>query len=740
MLLARFASVTATTLEPWETSWDGLRDALTGPPVRAWSKGEVPLWGPFEGSSRRLADVRAVHVAVIDVDAAPARALGEAIERLRGLGVAAVVHTSYGAAGAAPGGTKFRAVVRLAEPVPPARWGDAWRRIVAAVAPAHADPACKDASHIYYLPSCPPPEACPDGWSPFAWSQEGPGLDPWTLPDPGGGGAPTRAATLEDLTTLARVWSRSGRSQTAHLGRALAAVAKGDPYAAEGERDTTTFDLVRRLVEAAPEVRPETWAPLFAPSLAVMGRGAPTVEAITAKAVAARRWLDTRASAEDGLPWIVVSSVGASYWVRDQGGWCGPYGQDAVDVALRRHLAYAESIGAVTLTDEKGKFRTRNELASRYALPVDVHTIELGRERTEVTVRDGRVRLAEAQATVQGDPQWSTLVAEYLDRLVPEPRQRADVDVWLATLPDLREPLVALVLTGPRGAGKSLFATAASTLWGSNGPTRAGSVLGDYNGGILRCPLVFADEALPTLRSGENATAVLRELIQARQHTIRRKYLPDVEAIGSIRLVVAANSARVLSFDANMTPEDVHALAERFYHLEVSRSAAKWLEEDPSRGPAIVDAFAGHVAFLARYLVREKRGRFWLVTERSEALAETLAIRGGVRSELCRWVCTWLTQPERARKTPRSCYVADGRIRIYLRHVHEAWDQYLPGAQRPTVQHLTDAVRVLAADGRPNLRGEWEIDPKRIGAWVREVGWDTDVTAAAAEYERRLGQ
>jgi P4 family phage/plasmid primase-like protien len=64
-----------------------------------------------------------------------------------------IIHTTHSHARELP---KFRVVMPLAEPVSGAQWEGFWRRATAHFGNDQADKKAKDASRIYYVPSCPP--------------------------------------------------------------------------------------------------------------------------------------------------------------------------------------------------------------------------------------------------------------------------------------------------------------------------------------------------------------------------------------------------------------------------------------------------------------------------------------------------------------------------------------------------------------------------------------------------------
>lgn len=74
-----------------------------------------------------------------------------------------------------PEAPRWRVVIPLVAPVPAVQWREVWLRARAALCP-EADPACKDPSRAYWLPSH------NGGVSANTARHEGPLLDPSTLP------------------------------------------------------------------------------------------------------------------------------------------------------------------------------------------------------------------------------------------------------------------------------------------------------------------------------------------------------------------------------------------------------------------------------------------------------------------------------------------------------------------------------------------------------------------------------
>jgi len=113
-------------------------------------KSKVPLWCPCEfkpGTTRAKSNVLSVSCLVWDYDD------GTTVEQALKpwLDWPLAFHTSFSHTSESH---KFRIVLPLAVPVPGAAWGPVWDHFVKKC--AHPpDPACKDASRMYYVPSAP---------------------------------------------------------------------------------------------------------------------------------------------------------------------------------------------------------------------------------------------------------------------------------------------------------------------------------------------------------------------------------------------------------------------------------------------------------------------------------------------------------------------------------------------------------------------------------------------------------
>ncbi len=141
-----------TTPRPQSLTWRELCELLTTHSERQSKDGA--LWSPTlykPDTTRSKANVQAVSCFAADFDDGSDMEATCAPWRARGL--AFIVHSTYSHT---PDFPKWRAIFPLAAPVDAAQWPDVWERLTRALGGSRNDKSCKDASRIFYLPSCAP--------------------------------------------------------------------------------------------------------------------------------------------------------------------------------------------------------------------------------------------------------------------------------------------------------------------------------------------------------------------------------------------------------------------------------------------------------------------------------------------------------------------------------------------------------------------------------------------------------
>ena len=220
----------------YRLSWNDLAQRLCRYEERSDKNGRA--WSPVTyrpGTTRGKANVEAVHALVLDVDhALPPWTL---LERYEYVGHTTHSHT--------PENPRWRITLPLSRAVNGTDWPGFWLRAQAFFGSC-VDPAAKDSSRIYFLPSCPP------GAQHEVRQQHGEFLDPDSLPQVPQYEPPPRA------TTQPRVLSRYLADWAMRF-----AIAKIDMVALQvkpGRNDAcnrAAYTLAGLVTDRAHEIRPE---------------------------------------------------------------------------------------------------------------------------------------------------------------------------------------------------------------------------------------------------------------------------------------------------------------------------------------------------------------------------------------------------------------------------------------------------------------------------------------------------
>lgn len=770
LAVAVWRSVTAPAPE-WAGAWSwGPSWPLLGPALATTSKASAPLWSPTvlrPGASRRASsEVEALTALVLDVDAsASAEAQAATLDRLDALARAGVgyhIHTTFSHSPEAPA---WRAIIPLSRPVSVADWPRFWRAATASIAPA-ADPHCSDPCRAYYVPSHPPDMAS------HAVSYMVPGgpLDPDAYLTPAGAPTapmPREPIERERLERLALKWQKSKVESRSHLGHALARALRGEPYAPVGARDTTLFQLSRDIIREIPTADPASIAALFAAALS-HDPGGPTVDVLSEKLARAAEHPDLAPATVAGRMaevWRVAGAPDRSgpytpadlshpqvmadfghaldaqshEWVLqyqrshyymvihpDRGPvYHGPFGDDA---RLAAHTYLSTSPVPLHQVTPSGGLAPRHPLDIALSHGTVLRDVRLDlraqRQRYEPHART----LVEAPCPIRSiTPRRSFEVETWLRILTGDPETFHKVTMWMSHITDLSDIAPVLLLTGPPGCGKSLLAIGLSRIWTEHGPSTLDAAMAQFNDGITRCPLVLGDEGIPHDHRGRPRTQDLRRIVSERVRPLRRKFVPEAQCEGALRVMVTANNEDVLSLHEDLSTSDIQAVADRILHVEIppirGQQAARYLATLDTSTFVDGDALAAHALWLAeqRALPEDERivkgldrqGRFLFASTDPDGtatgpspLAVRLAVRGGWRSSVCQWICAWLLTPRilagRVRSEADRPRIDGSRVIVTPRVLHAQWDAYhtAQGERKPSLSAIARAWDALADGGR----------------------------------------
>lgn len=411
--------------------------------------------------------------------------------------------------------------------------------------------------------------------------------------------------------------------------------------------------------------------------------------------------------------WIIQHGT-AFYVLGAHGTYLPPIPEISLEVSLPRDLAPAPIDW--TTYDAKGTPRRKkaSEVVRDYAtvarrVIADL-TIETGsyNPTTQEFREAGPRRRIEPMFDERVDRWLRLLGGEHADKLLD----------WIATLDQLDRQTSALLLEGRKGAGKGMLAAGLAKRWTTGGPTELKSI-GNFNGDILRCPLIFVDEKMPT---GWDVTD-LRELIGCTQRSLTRKYLPNSDVYGAVRAVLCANGVEILSLgDKDHGREALDATADRILHIHVTDAPAEYLRS--IGGPAGThdwvsgDRIARHAMWLKANRRVVPGGRF-LVEGNAAALSRMLALQTTSAGLVAEWVVRviqeWADAGFLARPgspiAMRHVIVGAGRVLVNATTVAQHWDNYVKGGgakNTPTTTRVGSVLRTWSG-------GRWvRVGPRRL--------------------------
>ena len=138
-----------------------------------------------------------------------------------------------------------------------------------------------------------------------------------------------------------------------------------------------------------------------------------------------------------------------------------------------------------------------------------------------------------------------------------------------------------LILLGPPGAGKGMYAATLAGLWRS-APLAFRDAVGRFTDPLVRSPIVFLNEHMNMDREISGA---FRHLVGEDHHRIEAKGKPVLTLHGCPRVIVAANGDGALDMiGGSHGAEDMDAITARILHVEVTDEPVRFLKELGGRG------------------------------------------------------------------------------------------------------------------------------------------------------------
>jgi hypothetical protein len=591
--------------------------------------------------------------------------------------------------------------------------------------------------------------------------------------------AGTAKVPRDVISRLAGNLGRSKNLSQIEQAVRLKQVINGEAFADEGERDTVIYQLAIVLAAKLPHASPTSLAEHFVPSLQLMAldnkdpnNPCPTSELVADKIERAQIKVKEEAqskaqqieidstirirngfrlmgfersdpytqeevvqfSEQEGcLPedfqtrWVIRK--GNSVYLYGSGKYTGPYvAQQDAGIAVDQLLAPAEEVGVKLYhLSQEGKLIPKglDTITRRYGTLARSVIIDMTAQRMHYDQQSATLIEAPFPLRTDIEPEYSHEVDLWLECIAAEKVHL--LRSWIADLPNLQYPSAVLFLFRAAGAGKSFFADGIASIFNQNGPTDLDEAMQNWNDIQLQNPILFGDEKLPLDFRGRVRTEDLRQLIQAREKPLKRKFLPIATLKGSARILLAANNENMLMQSGDLTTADINAISERFILMRVSKQATEYLKAVPHRHWIVEDIMAKHFLWLYRNYQWTPNGRF-RHRDTSTVLQTALTVRTGARFGVCMWLCKYLKRPAPIDALrDNSITIRQNRLFVRPGVISEKWDTYIQTDRPPLTSAINRAVTGLSSrrvylknnngTGRSYYR---QIEIKNLVAWAED--------------------
>lgn len=435
---------------------------------------------------------------------------------------------------------------------------------------------------------------------------------------------------------------------------------------------------------------------------------------------------------------FIIQHTGA-YYVFFDGEYRYPVPKEALLTKLRDDLAPAEKLGIrLTTIKQDGGVRKLNvqEVMDFFGT--------VARQAKGSLVRQESMYDAATDIFYESvcpkrklEPVYDPVVNEWLVLLGGE--QHNLLLSWLATATNLDRQSAALYLSGKAGAGKTMLAHGIARIWTTGGPTELVDAADtNFNEGLARCPIIFGDEAISC------TTADLRRLVGSNMHTLRRKYLSNVELEGALRVILADNGARMLIQDKEeFSGDDLEAVASKFLHITVGEEPVNYLKGIGGRtGTAdwvAGDRIAKHVLWLSEN-VKVIPGNRFAVEGQQTSMTRVLAVQGRVPGLICEWIVAHLG--DKLNSPPvqdKLVSIGGGQLLINVDAVCRHWGLYIHSDAKPfnRTRVGTSLNNLSAGTKRVGTRRYHIVKPDLLYAWSEQNGFG-DVASMRARIEAPL--
>jgi hypothetical protein len=694
--------------------------------------GEAIVLGVIpSGKSRKKSNVTEVHALGLDLEDEPEDKIESVFEKLSRFEFVVWTTHKHGSE-VANGCPRLRVILPFDKPIKAEQHTEAWFRLNQLIDGLN-DSKTKDVGRLLFLPSTFDKEKA------WYYHHSGKWLSLSDLPelDKSQGSSYSSISSKTAISKIRRQIARVEKSDP--LKEKLVKLSNGEVFAESGDRHNSILELTMWVAAKNNELDDSAIRDLFEPSIVRMQQesdDSPDIEevitaykgAVEKRNVSEQEYREQqrkqaqeeqlkasssgpyteedikRIASKNGWEvddlryrWIIQKST--VIWIlNEHGNYSGPFTKDEWPASTARMLARAPI--HLTEVGRSGiKWRSLPDIFRDYSTIAHDVIADLVSTRSWFDAKTNIMR--EAVSPVRDiEPKFDSEIDEWLKLLCGKYYDK--IVNWLACASDLTKMLCAVYFEGDTLSGKTLFAHGVAKIWTEGPPAEMGAVLSNFNDEVVRCPLILADEEIQQ-NQRNTVSAAIRSMLSTTSRTLKRKYLPNAQVDGCIRLVLTANNEFLLDSKDVSSHQDLEALAQRFLHVKVGEKTAKYLEglSRVKKEYWKEQGIAAHALWLAKnHNIIDPGKRFWVEGDSSH-MHSMLLTGSKWNSLVCEWLVKYLMNPKPF-DTKRCGLIrrGNGALLVNDQAIMDSWDLYLHTKQEAETSKIGAALRALSKDSK----------------------------------------
>ena len=331
---------------------------------------------------------------------------------------------------------------------------------------------------------------------------------------------------------------------------------------------------------------------------------------------------------------------------------------------------------------------------------------------------------------------------------------------WLGHAQDIYNPICALSLSGPSGTGKSLLGDILAARFGPGGKNSESVLTGTWNDGLMRNPVIHADEGISTNSQIKRVDQMLRLIVTGGPMEIRQRRIDSRTVEVYPRLIITANDLEALQTALGnrvMEADSVDAITRRMLHMEAQPDAEGFFASKGGR--AMTNNWVKGEALAVRHLAwiyqnRKQPSKYTgdgrLLVEGStprHADSGAFTIRQALRenpqrTELMTALCRAVECEARGQKQ-QAYWIDDGNHQMMTNpnRMHTFMEARAFGTKVMPLHTLSRAMNAVASRGHRPKGGSrvWVVDLPDLMSFAEDIGATDEVLKTITRMMTKAG-